>query len=158
MSFSSLISHKSGEVLIFRTFFGKILNFGLYFTEIVCFELRHDDHDVTVTPYLECRYLFWYVWKEETPSYTMVPIKYVWGFIFKCRGQCWSESGLESGLGLWSYGLGLGLGLHLCGLGLKRCGLGLWSYGLGLGLGLQPGGLGLTVSPGESGEKCTRQI
>ena len=67
-----------------------------------------------------------------------------------------SESGLESGLGLWSYGLGFELGLHLCGLGLKRCGLGLWSYGLGLGL--HPGGLGLAVSPGESGGKCTRQI
>ena len=62
----------------------------------------------------------------------------------------------ESGLGL--YPCGLGLGLHLCGLGLKRCGLGLWSYGLGLGLGLHPAGLGLTVSPGESGEKSTRQI
>ena len=48
-------------------------------------------------------------------------------------GESKSESGLESGLGLWSYGLGLGLGLH-------------------------PGGLGLTVSPCESGEKCTRQI
>ena len=62
-----------------------------------------------------------------------------------------SESGLESGLGLYP----CGLGLHLCGLGLKRCGLGLWPYGLGLGL--HPGGLGLTVSPGESGEKCSRQ-
>ena len=67
-----------------------------------------------------------------------------------CKIQCWSESGL----GL--YPCGLGLGLHLCGLGLKHCGLGLWSYGFGLGL--HPGGLGLTVSPGESGEKCTRQI
>ena len=72
------------------------------------------------------------------------------------QGESESESGLESGLGLYPCGLGLGLGLHLCGLGLKRCGLGLWSYGLGLGLGLglHPGGLGLTVSPGESGEKC----
>ena len=51
-----------------------------------------------------------------------------------------------------------GLGLHLGGLGLKRCELGLWSHGLGLGL--HPGGLGLTVSPGESDEKCrpTRQF
>ena len=60
------------------------------------------------------------------------------------------ESESESGLGL--YPCGLGLGLHLGGLELKRCGLGLWSPGLGLGL--HPGGLGLTVSPGESGEKC----
>ena len=69
-----------------------------------------------------------------------------------------SESGLESGLGLYLCGVGHGLGLHLGGLGLKRCGLGLWSdgLGLGLGLGLHPGGLGLTVSPGESGEKYTK--
>ena len=73
-------------------------------------------------------------------------------------GESESESGLESGLGLYPCGLGLELKLHLCGLGLKRCGLGLWSYGLELGLGLHPGGLGLTVSPGESGEKCTWQI
>ena len=73
-------------------------------------------------------------------------------------GESESESGLESGLGLYPCGLGLGLGLHLCGLGLKRCGLGLWSYGLGLGLGLHPAGLGLTVSPGESSERSTRQI
>ena len=66
-------------------------------------------------------------------------------------GESESESGLESGLRLYPCGLGLGLGLPLCGLGLKRC-------GLGLGLGLHPGGLGLTVSPGEAGEKCTRQI
>ena len=64
-------------------------------------------------------------------------------------GESESESGLEFGLGLYPCGLGLGLGLHLCGLGLKRCVLGLWPYGLGLGL---------TVSPGESGEKCSRQI
>ena len=75
-------------------------------------------------------------------------------------GESESESGLESGLGLYPCGLGLGLGLHLGGLGLKRCGLGLWSHGLGLGLGLHSRGLGLTVSPGESCEKCnpTRQF
>ena len=69
-------------------------------------------------------------------------------------GESESESGLESGLGLYP----CGLGLHLCGLGLNRCELGLWPFGLRLGLGLRPGGLGLTVSPGESGEKCSRQI
>ena len=35
------------------------------------FELGHD-YDVTVTSYLECWYLFLYLWKEDTPSYTMV--------------------------------------------------------------------------------------
>ena len=47
-----------------------------------------------------------------------------------------------------------GLGLYPFGIGLKRCGLGLWFHGLGLGL--HPGGLGLTLSPGESSEKCTK--
>ena len=63
-------------------------------------------------------------------------------------GESESESGLESGLGLYR----CRLGLHLGGLELKHFGLGLWSHGLGLGL--HPGGLGLTVSPGESGKKC----
>ena len=26
---------------------------------------------------------FWYVWKEGTPSYTMVPMRYIWGFHFQ---------------------------------------------------------------------------
>ena len=51
-------------------------------------------------------------------------------------------------LRLYPCGLRLGLALHLGGLGL-------WSDGLGLRL--HPGGPGLTVSPGESSEKCTRQ-
>ena len=74
-------------------------------------------------------------------------------------GESESESGLESGLGLYPCGLGLGLGLHLCGLGLKHCGLGLWSYGLGLGLGrgLIQLDSDSTVSPDESGKKSTRQ-
>ena len=41
-------------------------------------ELGHD-YDVTVTSCLRCWYLFWYVWKEETPSY--LPVSGV--FIFK---------------------------------------------------------------------------
>ena len=43
-----------------------------------------DDYDVTVTSYLGCWYLFWYVWKEEThDSYTMVPIRCIQGFHFQ---------------------------------------------------------------------------
>ena len=45
------------------------------------------DYDVTVTSYLG--YLFWYVWKEETPCYTMVQIRCIWGFIFKFTGNWW---------------------------------------------------------------------
>ena len=48
-------------------------------------ELGHD-YDVIVTSYLGFWYLFWYVWKEETPSYTMVPITCIGGFIFKFTG------------------------------------------------------------------------
>ena len=35
------------------------------------FEVSHVC-DVIVTSNVECLYLFWYVWKEETHSYTMV--------------------------------------------------------------------------------------
>ena len=46
----------------------------------------YDDYDVTVTSYLGYWYLFWYVWKEETPIYTMVPITCIWGFHFQVYG------------------------------------------------------------------------
>ena len=33
-------------------------------------------HDVIVTSYMESLYLVWYVWKEETHIYVMVPHKH----------------------------------------------------------------------------------
>ena len=39
-------------------------------------------YDITVTSYVGCLYLFWYEWKEETHSYTMVPIRHIWGVHF----------------------------------------------------------------------------
>ena len=73
-------------------------------------------------------------------------------------GESESEPGLESELGLYHCGLGLGLGLHLGGLGLKRCGLKTLVSWIRTWTRTPLGGLGLTVSPGEFGEKCTRQI
>ena len=48
----------------------------------ICYFELGDDYDITVTSYLGCWYLFWYVWKEETPSCTMVPIRCIWGVSF----------------------------------------------------------------------------
>ena len=40
-----------------------------------------------VTSYVVRWYLFWYVWKEETLAYTVVPIKHIWGgSVFKITG------------------------------------------------------------------------
>ena len=44
-------------------------------------------YDVIVTPYVECLYLFWYVRKEETHSYTMVLIWRSWGFTFQVQRE-----------------------------------------------------------------------
>ena len=33
-------------------------------------------HDIIVTSYMESLYLVWYVWKEETHIYVMVPHKH----------------------------------------------------------------------------------
>ena len=65
MSFPSLISQKPGEILIFRTFFVKFSILAYISMKIIYFELAHG-YDITVTSYLGCWYLFWYVWKQET--------------------------------------------------------------------------------------------
>ena len=82
--FPFFISQKPGEIPIFRTFLAKFSIFSIFAyisLKIGYFELG-DDYDVTVTSYLGRWYLFWYVWKEETPSYTMVPIRCIWGVSF----------------------------------------------------------------------------
>ena len=80
-SFSSFISKKLGEFPVFRIFMAKNSCFGLYFTVNQQFGpnrqlRRHCDviHGIFV--------LFWYVWKEETHTYTMVPKKYTSGVFF----------------------------------------------------------------------------
>ena len=47
-------------------------------------------YDIIVTLYIRYLYLFSYVWKEETHSYTMVPIRHIWGLqkmVCKDKGQ-----------------------------------------------------------------------
>ena len=84
MSFS--YNPKPVEILIFRPFFLAKFSILVYFSlKIGYFELGHD-YEVTVTSYFRCWYLFWYVWKETTPSYTMVPITCIWGFHFQVQG------------------------------------------------------------------------
>ena len=77
MSFPSLINQKPSEISIFRLFSTKSSILAYISLKIGYFELSHD-YDVTVTSYLGCWYLLWNVWKEETPSYTMVPITCIW--------------------------------------------------------------------------------
>ena len=44
-------------------------------------------YDATVMSYFRCLYLFWYVWKEETNSYTVVPFRRIWfGTVLKSQG------------------------------------------------------------------------
>ena len=77
--FPFFISQKPGEIPIFRTFLAKFSIFAYISLKIGYFELS-DDYDVTVMSYLLCWYVFWYVWKGEIPSYTMVPIRCIWWF------------------------------------------------------------------------------
>ena len=60
------ISQKPGEIPIFRTFLVKYSIFAYISLKMGYFE-SGDDYNVTVTSYLGC----WYVWKEETPSFTL---------------------------------------------------------------------------------------
>ena len=73
----------SGEILIFRTCLAKLI-LAFIKLKIGYFELSHD-YEVTAASYLGCWYLFWYVWKEETPNYTIVPITCIWGFHFQVQ-------------------------------------------------------------------------
>ena len=63
-------------------FLAKISTLAYISLKIGHFELGHD-YDVTVT---SCWYLFWYVWKERSPSYTMVPMTYIWGSFLSSQG------------------------------------------------------------------------
>ena len=69
----SIMSKNTGEIPIFRTWFEKF-NFGLYFTENLR-QFGQNHYDIIVMSYMGCLYFCWYVWKEGTHSYTMVPNK-----------------------------------------------------------------------------------
>ena len=68
---------KPGEVIMIRTSLAKFSIFAYISVKIGYIELG-DDYDVTVTSYLGYWYLFWYVWKEEIPGCTIVPIRCIW--------------------------------------------------------------------------------
>ena len=60
---------------------GKFLILAYISLEIGYFELGHG-YDIPVTSHLGHWYLFQYVWKEETPSYTMVEVTCIGRFHF----------------------------------------------------------------------------
>ena len=67
------------EICILGTYLAKFLYFGLcfaMFNDIAYFSALF--YDIIGTSYIGCLYLFWYAWKEESHSYTMVPIRHIW--------------------------------------------------------------------------------
>ena len=93
-SFPSFISKKLGEVPIFRTFLVKIQFWRIFHCKSanLC---KIDNYDVIVTSCMGCLYLFWYVWKKETHSYTIVSNKYTSGVYFSSsQGKiAWLDEG-----------------------------------------------------------------
>ena len=69
---------KTGEIPKFRTFLAKFSILAYISLKIGNFELGHD-YDNTMTSYLRRWYLFWYLWKKKTSSYTIAPITCIWG-------------------------------------------------------------------------------
>ena len=78
---------KLGEIPIFRSFLATFSIFAFISLKIGYFELG-DDYDLTATSYLDIDTLFLYVWKEATPSYTMVPTECIWGVSFSSSQGC----------------------------------------------------------------------
>ena len=94
-------SQRLGEISIFRPSIANFSNFDYISLKIGCFELGHDN-DVTVTSYLGCWYLFWYLWKEETPSYSkyQFDVGLSGGVIFKVTGggkRCYKKGLVRRG-------------------------------------------------------------
>ena len=69
----------NSDILV--TFVVKFSILAYMYISLKNFEPGHT-YDVTVMSYLGCWYLFWYAWKEETPSYTMVLITCTLGASF----------------------------------------------------------------------------
>ena len=83
----------TGMVATWEIFKSPFWNFRLYFTENRLFWTRQWLWRHCAS-YLRHWYLFWYVWKEEIPSYTTVPIRCIWGFISSSRGDGY-QGGLD---------------------------------------------------------------
>ena len=80
MSFPSYKPKKNGEIPISRTFLAKFPNLAYISLKIGYFELGH--------AYLGYWYLFWYVWKEKTLSYIMVPTTCIGVSFSSSQGGC----------------------------------------------------------------------
>ena len=78
---SSFISKTPSEIPIFGTFLAKILILAYISLKIIKLG-KIGIYDVIVSLYTGYLYFFWYVWKEETHSYTMVPNKHTSGVYF----------------------------------------------------------------------------
>ena len=75
-----LYKPKFSEIPIFRIF-SKGFSILAHVSLKIDYRKLGNEYDVTVTSLLRYWYLFLYVLKKETPSYTMVPIKCMGGFI-----------------------------------------------------------------------------
>ena len=73
---SFFYKQKPKEIPIFRTFLAK--NSILAYMSLKIAKLsKLGNYDVIVRSYTGYLYIFWYVWKAETHSYTMVPNKHI---------------------------------------------------------------------------------
>ena len=90
---------KQNKTVKFRylELFGEPFNFGQCFTVIRILWGR-PFCDVSVRSYVGCLYLFWYVCREQTHSYIMVPIRRIGGSLFKFTGKRWPPSKLINGI------------------------------------------------------------
>ena len=88
---SSFISKKPGEILIFRPFFGAKTQFRPIFH---CKSLFWAKSTLWRHTWDVCT-VYWYVWKEETRSYNMVPNKHTSGVHFSSsQGKiAWLDEG-----------------------------------------------------------------
>ena len=75
LSLSNIFSKKPMKIAFIHDFLRKKINFCLYFTHkmtISRFLRACPIYDVIVTSYIYGWYLFWYQWKEDIHSYTLV--------------------------------------------------------------------------------------
>ena len=89
LPFPFFISKNPFEIPISRTFLAKFSIFSYISLKIDYFELG-DDYDVTVTSYLGCWYLFWYLYGKRRTLYNMVqvrciPLPWYWSDVLQKR-------------------------------------------------------------------------
>ena len=85
-NFSSFfISQKPREIRHYELFWRNLQFWPMCYWKLAILRLGHV-YDVIVTQYVRCLHSLWYVWKEETHSYTMVPLRCFGGSVFKFTG------------------------------------------------------------------------